>query len=499
MKYILFLLISLSFILSLFAQQHDAHWVLGYSPVNFGIDSTLGKDDGVLFDFTTGGLEVEYFPKDVRVSWTALAISDASGDFEFYSNGKAIYNSNNELIENGDSINYGEFYWDGYQVYPVMQGMFALPIPDHPNQYFLFHLFVENLPDIAGLVNAMKGTHVDMNQNGGKGKVLEKNIELLRDTLNYGQLTGVKHGNGRDWWIIQAEYRSNKYYKWLLTPEGVQGPFEQRIGKIWSDIDWSGQAKFNRDGSKYIRYDIDDDLNIFDFDRCTGELTNPLHIEIRDSADLFQSAGGVSISPNNRFLYVSSYFKLYQYDMEATDIAASKVVIDSYRSNGTNFPSYFYLSEEAPDGKIYIMGTSGINYLHIIHEPNKKGKACNLEQNFELEVFNGRSVPNHANFRLGALKGSLCDSLSVPEVCADNFKIYPNPTDDHIKIERCESQNAQTLNLYDVAGKLLLVESLFEDTPISEISISHLSNGLYLYQIMESDKTMSQGKILKIE
>ena len=56
MKYIILTLTSLSLILSLHAQNHDAHWILGYSPVNYGIDSTLGKDDGVLFDFTDGSL-----------------------------------------------------------------------------------------------------------------------------------------------------------------------------------------------------------------------------------------------------------------------------------------------------------------------------------------------------------------------------------------------------------------------------------------------------------
>ncbi len=496
MKYFYPIILLLFFIFDLSAQNHDAHWILGYSPVDFGIDSTLGKDDGVLFDFTNGELDVQYFPKNVRVFETAMIMSDSVGIFQFYSNGKAIYNAENELIENGDSINYGQFYWDDFPSYPVPQGSLALPIPQHPDQYFIFHQFIENLPDIAGLIVAMKGTHLDMSQNAGKGKVLKKNMVLLQDTLNYGQLTGVKHGNGRDWWILQPEYRSNKYYKWLLTPKGVQGSFEQRIGKTWSRFDWSGQAKFNRDGSKYIRYDIDDDLSIFDFDRCSGELSNPIHIAIQDSADLYPSAGGVAISPNNRFLYVSSFFDLYQFDLEANDIAASKVQIAHYQSNITNFPPYYYLAEEAPDGKIYVMGSSGNKYLHIIHEPNNKGLACDFQQFFELEVYNGRSVPNHANFRLGALKDSPCDSLSIVEPCKYDYIVYPNPASDFIKIQRCDSEKTQLFKLYDTLGKLVLVETLTENDPIPELPISFLQTGMYLYQITESDKMIYQGKLI---
>ncbi|MBK6621977.1 MAG: hypothetical protein IPG32_14300 [Saprospirales bacterium] len=36
-----------------------------------------------------------------------------------------------------------------------------------------------------------------MEENEGAGKVLEKKIPLTYDTLMFGQLTSVKHGNGK--------------------------------------------------------------------------------------------------------------------------------------------------------------------------------------------------------------------------------------------------------------------------------------------------------------
>lgn len=482
-------------------QNYDYNWILGYGYVG-SFDSTKGENDGVLFDFSSGTLKIIYYPKPVEVGTSALAMSDSTGNFLFYSNGKAFYGADNVLIENGDSINYGEFYWD-YSTYPVPQGQLALPIPNHPNQYQIFHLFVQNLPGIAGLINAIKISRIDMNQNGGKGKVVEKNIELLRDTLVYGQLTGVKHGNGRDWWIIQPEYRSNKYYKWLLTPDGIEGPFEQRIGKVWSGWDWSGQAKFNRDGSKYIRYDIDNDLNIFDFDRCTGTLSNPVHVEIRDSADIWNGGGGIAVSPNNRYLYVSSFYQLYQFDLLQADIAASKIQVDTYVHNDFILPQFFYLAQEAPDGKIYIVTSCGCPYLHVIHEPNQPGKSCNFEQRgIELPVYNGRSIPHHINYRLGALKGSPCDSLSpppAPECAEGTFKLYPNPASDKILIEQCKTKVQQEFHLYDVTGKLILKSYLPAGLGTNEVRIAGLSNGMYFYKISENGIKRRTGKILKME
>ena len=64
------------------------------------------------------------------------------------------------------------------------------------------------------------------------------------------------------------------------------------------------------------------DLDIFDFDRCTGLFSDPVNITIDDS----NSLGGLAFSPNSRFLYVSSVLDVYQYDTEASDIASSMAV-----------------------------------------------------------------------------------------------------------------------------------------------------------------------------
>ena len=48
----------------------------------------------------------------------------------------------------------------------------------------------------------------------------------------------------------------------------------------------------------------------------------------RDTFGLYGT--GCSISPNNRYLYINDYYQLYQYDLWAADIPASRVLIGDY-------------------------------------------------------------------------------------------------------------------------------------------------------------------------
>ena len=65
-----------------------------------------------------------------------------------------------------------------------------------------------------------------MNLDSGLGGIVEnkKNIFIIQDTLTLGRLTGVKHANGRDWWIMIHRYYSDEYYKLLVTPDKIYGP-----------------------------------------------------------------------------------------------------------------------------------------------------------------------------------------------------------------------------------------------------------------------------------
>jgi hypothetical protein len=115
------------------------------------------------------------------------------------------------------------------------------------------------------------------------------------------------------------------------------------VGKYDSDtlfVAGVGQAQFTPDGTKYVRinsHNINTGqfIEIYDFDRCDGYLYNPRVINYNDTAYF----AGAAISENSRFLYISSYRYIYQYDLEAEDIEGSKVLVAEY--DGFESPANF--------------------------------------------------------------------------------------------------------------------------------------------------------------
>ena len=98
--------------------------------------------------------------------------------------GGEVYDHNNNLMQNGDNLKFGGWYYEAI----------IIPNPSYSNHYFIFHIGVT---DYYGLYY----TKIDMSLNNGLGEVTPKNIQVNNFKANDG-LTAVKHGNGRDWWVI---------------------------------------------------------------------------------------------------------------------------------------------------------------------------------------------------------------------------------------------------------------------------------------------------------
>ncbi|MFM9949419.1 MAG: T9SS type A sorting domain-containing protein [Saprospiraceae bacterium] len=351
----------------------------------------------------------------------------------FYTNGCQIINREHAVMTNGDEINPGNVhnnYCSDGLGYPYRQGMMTLPFPDSDSLYYLFHIRINAQLYPTDLLYSV----VNANGDNGLGEVTEKNTLLFQDTFA-DQLQAVRHGNGRDWWVVVPKVGSNIHYLFLLSPQGVEGPFLQQVGTPWNQVYWSGQAIFSPDGSKYIRVNPLNGIHIFDFDRCSGELFNPIKLEFVGET-VTGGGAGVSVSPNNRYLYVSLSTKFYQYDLWAADIGASRQLIAVYDGFLSFLPTTFFQHMLAPDGKIYITSTNAVNRLHVIHNPNEPGTACNLEQHgIRLPTFHAFAAPNFPHFRLYDLPGSPCDTLGIstaneePERQEAGIKVFPNPAD----------------------------------------------------------------------
>jgi len=455
---------------------------------------------GVDMEFTSGSLMVSSASRDIGFFRTNANITDASGDLLFSTSGTFVANALGDTMLNGAGLNPGPYS----TLYPnglfILQGALILPKPETPGTYLLLHMTVDN--DIEVNSEELYLTTVDMSLDIGLGGVLSKNQVILTDDLNIGRLSAVRHANGRDWWVFCHKINTNTFYRLLVTPAGVSVEGQQSIGAFRPPD--NGQACFSPDGSKFAYYwgEPGADLDIFDLDRCTGLFSDPVYVAITD----YDGGGGVAFSPNGRFVYVSSVFDVYQFDTEAADIPTSMVHVahwDSTYSPSPPFATLFDIAQLAPDGKIYIGTGNSTDKLHVIHDPDSAGLACNMEQHgIALPSYFSNSLPNHPNYHLGPVDGSVCDSLGintgvVEAVMQQAVHASPNPSNGSFTLSYAVQPTAGELEVRDQSGRLVLRERLPQWSQMHRVELSGEAAGMYQCRMTWGAHTASTRIVLE--
>lgn len=461
------------------AQQGlNSLWLGGYgsvAPPPYG---------GVDLDYQSGGLIVSTVSRDIGFRRTSANITDNSGNLLFSTNGAFIADAVGDTMQNGSGLNPGPYANQYPQGLYISQGVLILPRPQQPDIYYLLHMTIDN----SIVINAehLLLTTVDISLDGGLGGVVSKNLSILDDELNIGHLTAVRHANGRDWWAFCHKLNTDVYYRFLITPTGISLDGTQSIGVVrFPD---SGQVCFSPDGSKFAYYwgEPGGDLEVMRFDRCTGLFSDPVYIPIND----YDGGGGVAFSPSGRYVYVSSVLDVYQFDTEASDIAASMFHIAEWDSTYSPMPplaTLFDIAQLAPDGKIYIGTGNSTDKLHVIHSPDSAGLASNIEQHgIALPRYFSNSLPNHPNYHLGPVDGSVCDSLGVntgmPFLSlgeGSGVVAYPNPSAGAFTLNYPSVGLTGLLEVRDLSGRLVLQERLPPWSQVRALDLGGASPGLY--------------------
>jgi hypothetical protein len=491
MKTIFSFLIIACFHFIVIAQKHDYVWVLGHN-------------GGTNIDFNIAPLEIYFADRPTEMFVTNASMSDSAGALLFYTNGCNIFNWDNEIMENGQNINPGtvhnDFCEEPFNAYTSIRGATALP--QIGNIYNLFHLGMKRVttPQYDVFPNRLYYSKVDMSINNGDGKVIEKNKLIIEDTLQGGDLSAVKHTNGLDWWVFVPKRYSNKYFKVLASNNGEMIVSEQMIGDS-SVVGSAGgsQDVFAPDGSLYARYVPKQGVLLFDFDREIGELSNYRHLSIPgDSA----FAGGIAISPNSRFLYISAETKFYQYDLQASDISASRVLLAEYDGTVSPFATTFYNCQLAPDCKIYCNCNSSCNVFHVVNHPDEPGLACDFVQHgVQLATSNAGSIPNFPNYRLGSGQ-PVCVATEAGEVekTAAPIKVFPNPATSQVTVYMPQALPKEaTWLLYDQLGRAVRRVVLSAGQQEVQVSVEGVAAGLYFWSVVGEGALMGSGKLIIVK
>jgi len=406
---------------SIFAQnpnlpaQHDYIWMTGYD--DFSPDNNFPFGDTKI-DFNIFPPTLSIDKREMDFSHTLGIMCDEEGELLFYTNGDYIVNNQGQTVDFSQGLNGGEWFTQTQ----LRQGILILPAPEKPNHFYLFH----EPRDENGGVSSLLYSRLDMNQHQGLGGIVERRKLLLNDSLDIGKLTATRHANGRDWWILVPEYFNEFFYTILLDDRGIASVDTQYIDISVFKTHGVGQAVFSPDGSKYVRstsefFEDGSFFEIFDFDRCTGKLSNQQVISYVPTTTL---GTPVAFSPNSRYLYITESETFYQFDTWADDIGESEKILGQWDGFAylDVFPTLPWMAQLGPDGKIYIATTSTNPYWHVIQDPDNGDQPRFEERAILLPTLNDGTIANHPNYRLGPIDGSACDTLGLDNLPVANFR-----------------------------------------------------------------------------
>jgi len=473
-------------------------------------EDTPGIENNVL-DFNFGFRELKKDTAAFNINQVNISMSDKEGNLLFYFNGCYIAGADHQLIENGDSINYGEWWGfinDCSSGYTGPQNSLALPDPANENGYYIFHKEINlvSFPTRETISHLnLRYTYVDMSENNGKGKVLEKNRIYFQDTIMGTYFHATKHANGKDWWMVELKETpnggkpANTYFVFLLDENGPRYHHQHEMGPKFTDnTSAGGAAKFSPDGERYAFFNYQDGLLFADFDRESGQFSNEDFYDIKKNG-----VGGIEWSPSGRYLYVSTWDSLYQYDTWAEDIGSTEVLVDVYDGFAIGpFKSVFSIMQRGPDCRIYMCSRSSSWSIHVINDPDEPAPYCNFVQR-GLDLFTSTgtiSLPNFPNYRLD--NEPVCDpgiltssDETVPPNTGTKIKVFPNPATDRFTISSSEVDRTNTVRIVSMTGNIMWSGEQHEEM---DFATDSYPAGVYFVQLLNDRNVVVQSEKLVI-
>jgi hypothetical protein len=239
-----------------------------------------------------------------------------------------LWNKYNRPMSNGDHINFGGWYHD------------HLFIP-HPINDSLIYFFSQNVTS-SGPFGLFYST-INYKANNDSGIVIQKNVQL-NNFPAFDALMAVRHGNGRDWWLIFQRWYApngltptNDFYIYLISPIGISNPVLQNIGATHTT--GGGQLCYNLQGNQFANVSWRGLIELYNFDRCTGNISSSIPIEQEATAFPFPYYNSCAYSPDGTKLYVLEYSQtsapsyLFQFDLDASNIFSSKIICKFLQRN----------------------------------------------------------------------------------------------------------------------------------------------------------------------
>lgn len=483
-----FLIIIPLLIFNLFIKGQNKrgnHWYFGYEAgINFNGSFPVAETNG----------------KMESIEGTC-SISDTSGNVLFYSNGEKVWNKNHVVMPNGNNLS-------GNQ--SSNQSSIIILSPLNSSIYFLFTTDV--------ITYGTRYSIIDMTLNGGLGDVTSAKNILLYNT-GTEEIAATLHCNANDYWVVgrQSVQDSIKFYTYLVNGNGVNNPIISKFNLPNPLINTVGCLTFSQDGSLLCFTSLESKIYLFQFNKQTGHILFLDSISHKTNEHIYSNA----FSPDGDKLYISSwtisgYSLLSQFNLSVQNIYASRVDIDSvdYSNGSPNGYGYIGQIRLAPDQRIYVSRWHqkqpyiinpntyySLDSVGVIHSPNQNGLLCNFQRNFLYLNHKPTELglPNFVSNYTSLSKQVNDCSLGVFESTKTNaIKISPNPFSSQTTIRTNHYLNNATVKIINHVGELVLMKTNVVGEAI-RIERAGLASGVYFIQIIDSDLSIFQDKLIVLD
>jgi Secretion system C-terminal sorting domain len=492
----IFVFFILIFPLLCTAQKQGNIWYFG---TNAGLDFNSGSP----VPLTNGQT---YWDGSGCLNEGSAVISDSSGSLLFYTNSQTIWNKNQQIMPNGDSL-LGNF--------SSTQAALIVPQPGS-NRYF----YVFTTDDFCNdkLKYGFRYSIVDICADSGLGDVIPeyKNTKLL-DTV-CEKLTAVRHANGTDYWIIVHKYYSDAFYSYHLSSVGIIDTVISYVGLSHPDTiaDTSmypaiGQMKASPNGQKLAIVNANSHKAIveyFDFDKSAGIVSNEVDLQTKIDIQNEYEYYGISFSPDNSKLYISYWTNgfgagIFQFNLNAGGGNADSVIAS--RINIANKPHSYYGLQLAADGKIYVIIKAVSNYISVINFPNNLGLSCNyIDSAIYLngKIANG-GLPNFIDSYdySNTIADCVIDGINEATINNKVSYAYPNPNNGSAKIDYTlpEGVNEGEIVFYNLMGNEVKRFKVNRTFNTLLISTKDIAAGTYYYQLQTTIDNSGGKKMVVIK
>ena len=370
-RYSLFLILTFTLQTPVvFGQLQNNNWIFGYGArVNFSGPIPVGSSNAA-----------------INSNESTASVSDPNtGQLLFYTDGRKVWNANNQVMPNGSNL-LGGFYNS------CTQGALIVPFPEDNQRYYLFTLEELEALSLSPVVdNGLRYSVVDMALNGGLGdvQVATINTPLANDLTE--KLIVIRSTEIQGFWVIAHKKNANEFLAWKIDACGVSAqPVISTVGSIFAISPffgateaWAGAMDASPDGNRIgMPVDWSDRIEFFDFNKTTGVVSNLLTVNVTDdSPPEFLRKYGACFSPDGSKFYYTNINSVYQLNLStytSAAIASSNTFIYSPNLEPNGYPCLQI--EQAPNNKLYVaIGNAG--RLDEISNPNSLGLDCDYVTN----------------------------------------------------------------------------------------------------------------------